>query len=152
MGTRSRIAAANPDGTFTSIYCHWDGYPSHHGVILRDHYNDEAKVRKLIALGDISSLGAEIGTKHSFDKAPDDVVNAYGRDRGEKDTQPVTSADFEALCELTQETGGEYLYVFKGGNWFCAEGGVAFFGAPADKAPEFLEHIDEVLIKEAKAK
>lgn len=151
MGTRSRIAIANADGSFTSIYCHWDGYPSHHGIILRDHYKDEAKVRKLIALGDISSLGAEIGRKHAFDSARDGVVTAYGRDRGEKDIEAKDSADFEHLCELTQQCGGEYLYVFKGGHWFCAEGGIAFFGMPASKKPDFLEHIDEVLIKAAKA-
>jgi hypothetical protein len=150
MGTRSRIAIANADGTFTSIYCHWDGYPSHHGVILRDHYKDEAKVKELMALGDISVLGKEIGTKHNFDNHPDGECNAFKRDRGEEETDAMTSADFEALCADTQNCGGEYLYVFKGGGWYCAAGGIAFFGLPADKAPEFLEHIDEVLIKEAK--
>lgn len=147
MGARSRIAVANADGSFTSIYCHWDGYPSHHGVILRDHYSDPAKVAHLIALGSLSTLGPEIGKKHNFDKAPEGVCNAYGRDRGEKDVNPERSENFEALCALTQETGGEFLYVFKGGNWFVAEGGVAYFGNPADKAPEFLEHVNEVLIR-----
>jgi hypothetical protein len=150
MGTRSRIAIANADGTFTSIYCHWDGYPSGVGKTLRDHYKDEAKVKQLIALGDLSSLGAEIGTKHNFDNNPEGECNAYKRDRREKDVDAMTSADFEVLTALTQECGGEYLYVFKGGGWYCAEGGIAFFGMPASKAPEFLEHIDEVLIKEAK--
>ena len=28
MATRSLIAVQNADGTFLSIYCHWDGYPS----------------------------------------------------------------------------------------------------------------------------
>ena len=150
MGTRSRIAIANEDGTFTSIYCHWDGYPSGVGKKLRDHYKDEAKVRQLMALGDLSSLGAEIGKKHNFDNSPEGECNAYGRDRGETGIKAMTSADFETLCADTQECGGEYVYVFKGGGWYCAAGGIAFFGMPADKAPEFLEHIDEVLIKEAK--
>lgn len=150
MGTRARIAIANTDGTFTSIYTHWDGNPTSHGVTLRDHYKSEAKVRLLMALGDLSSLGAEIGTKHDFDNSPDGECNAYGRDRGEIDIDAVVSPDFESLCSLTQSCGGEYLYVFKGGNWFCAEGGVGMFGMPASKAPEFLEHIDEVLIKLAK--
>ncbi len=151
MGTRSRIAMANADGTFTSIYCHWDGYPSGVGKTLRDHYKDEAKVKKLMALGDISSLAKDIGTKHDFDNHPDGQCNAYGRDRGEKGTKSTKSADFEALTALTQECGGEYLYVFKGGGWYCAAGGWSAFGMPATKAPEFLEHIDEVLIREAKA-
>lgn len=149
MGTRSRIAIANADGTFTSIYCHWDGYPSGVGTTLRDHYKTEEKVKQLIALGDMSSLGKNIGTKHNFDAGQTDSCNVYGRDRGEPETEPKDSPNFEALTELTQECGGEYLYVFKGGGWYCAKGGIAFFGLPANKAPEFLEHIDEVLIKEA---
>ena len=136
MGTRSRISAANADGTFTSIYCHWDGYPSGVGTTLRDHYSNPAKVASLIATGDRSSL--------------DEEVTGGCRDaRGETGVDAVASADFESLAALTQETGGEYLYVFKGGQWFCAKGGVAFFGMPADKAPEFLESIDEVLRQEA---
>jgi hypothetical protein len=150
MGTRSRIAVANPDGTFTSIYCHWDGYPTGVGRTLKDHYGDAEKVAALIALGDISSLGEEIGSKHDFDNNPDGEVNAYGRDRGEEGIEPKVSANFESLTELTQDCGGEYLYVYKGGNWFVAKGGVAFFGMPANKAPEFLEHIDEVLIRQSK--
>jgi hypothetical protein len=147
MGTRARIAIANDDGTFESIYTHWDGYPSHHGVILRQHYTDPAKVRALIALGDLSSLDNEIGTQHSFDSAPLGECNAYGRDRGEEGVEPVKSDDFEALCALTQNCGGEYLYVFKFGQWYVAEGGIAFFGNPASKAPEFLESVDVVLAR-----
>lgn len=137
MGTRSRIAIANADGTFRSVYCHWDGYPSHVGVILRDHYKDAPLVECLLDGGDMSSLETDIKK-----------IKLYSQ-RGESDTGALASPDFEALCQLTQNTGGEYLYVFKGGNWFCAEGGIAFFGDPADKPPEFLEHIDEVLRKEA---
>jgi hypothetical protein len=150
MGTRSRIAVANQDGTFSSIYCHWDGYPSGVGVTLRDHYKDPAKVSALIALGDISSLGSQIGGKHDFDdRSNGDWTLAYGRDRGETGIEAVVSKGFDELCKLTQESGGEYLYVFKGDSWYCAEGGVAFFGMPADKAPSALRSIDEVLAEES---
>lgn len=134
MSTRSRIAVANPDGTFTSIYCHCDGHPSGVGQTLRDHYKDSTKVAELIALGGLFSLGAEIGTKHSFDNASDGECNAYGRDRGEEGEEAVISKDFEALTYLTQDCGGEYLCVFKGDQWFCAEDGISFLGMPADKA------------------
>lgn len=87
MGTRSRIGVLEPDGTVTSIYCHWDGYLSHHGPMLRDHYETEEKVRALVALGDISSLGATIGEKHVFGGPSGDACTAYGRDRGEHDTK-----------------------------------------------------------------
>ena len=138
MGTRSRIATANADGTFTSIYCHWDGYPSGVGVMLKDHYQDAEKVVALMSQGDRSSLA-------------EGVTPGYREARGETGVDAITSPNFEALQDLTQGAGGEYLYVFKGGHWFCAKGGKSFFGAPADKAPEFLELIDEVLRQEAQA-
>lgn len=150
MGTRSRIAIRNDDGSFESIYCHWDGYPSHNGKILRDHYADPAKVRALIALGDLSSLRAEIGEKHDFDSKAGEACTAYGRDRGETGCEPTRSADLDALSALTQESGGEWLYVFTGHGWQAAEGGVAFFGMPADKRPEGLESIDYWLQRNAK--
>lgn len=142
MGTRSRIAIRNDDGTYDSIYCHWDGYPSHNGLILRDHYSATNKVRALIALGDLSSLRAEIGHKHDFGSHEGEACTAYGRDRGETGVEASRSVDIDALAELTQDCGGEWLYVFNGHGWQCAEGGVAFFGAPADKKPQGLESVD----------
>jgi len=57
MPTRSRIAILNSDGSVDSIYCHYDGYLSHNGVILAKYYNNEEKIRKLISLGSLSFLG-----------------------------------------------------------------------------------------------
>jgi hypothetical protein len=109
MGTRSTIAIQNEDGSVTGIYCHWDGYLSHNGQILQDHYNDESKVRELIALGDISSLGKEIGTKHNFDNAPRNECNAYGRDRGETGCEASTAHNWR---QFITENGQEYDYLF----------------------------------------
>ena len=87
MATRSTIARENADGTFTSIYCHWDGYPENNGRILVNHYQDECKIDQLIKLGDLSSLESEIGSKHDFDDdSHENWCKAYGRDRGEKNT------------------------------------------------------------------
>lgn len=145
MGTRSRIAVANADGTFTSIYCHWDGYPEHNGRILHEHYGDEAKVQSLMALGNLSSLGPSLGEKHDFDAdGTEDVCTAYGRDRGEQATGAATSADLAALKSLTKECGGEFLYVFDG-TWKCAAGGLSAFGMPALRPPAALEDLGQVL-------
>jgi hypothetical protein len=46
MSTRARIAIENDDGSFTSIYTHWDGYVGHHGPILLNHYSKTPLVRK----------------------------------------------------------------------------------------------------------
>jgi len=68
MGTRSTIALEFADSTVQQIYCHWDGYLEHNGKILQEHYSDPFKLRDLIDLGDMSSLGERIGTQHAFDK------------------------------------------------------------------------------------
>jgi hypothetical protein len=115
MGTRSTIAIQNEDGTVTGIYCHWDGYTSHNGRILQENYTDEASVRELIALGDLSSLGETVGTKTDFNNAAKGQCVAYGRDRGEKDVDAKTCADWAALLE---DFGQEYDYLFTpGAGW-----------------------------------
>ena len=114
MGTRSRIAIQNADGTLESIYCHWDGYPSNNGVILQKHYQDEAKVRELIALGDLSILAPNTTPEgsHSFDKPEDGVCVVYGRDRKETGVEPRKSHNLPELIELTDSSWGEWLYIF----------------------------------------
>jgi len=57
MATRSNIGKLNSDNTVSYIYCHWDGYPSHNGTILQEHYNTPEKVDALLVLGDMSVLG-----------------------------------------------------------------------------------------------
>ena len=123
MGTRSRIGIERADGTVTSIYCHWDGYPSHNGRILVENYTTEAKINKLMKLGGLSSLDVEIGTKHDFDKKVDGECNAYGRDRGEKDVAAQTSANAGAMFFEATEGWEEYAYLYRGGCWYYSEVG-----------------------------
>jgi len=126
MATRGRIGIHNEDGTVTSIYCHWDNYTAHNGRILLEHYSTEERVRELMELGNLSSLGEEIGEKHPFDnphrygtpaaeewlKQHHGMCTAYGRDRGETDAvaETVPSGEFEELFE-------EYNYLFIHGRW-----------------------------------
>ena len=59
MGTRSFIGIT--DGkSVRAIYCHWDGYLSHNGVILALGYEDVTKIRQLINSGGKSSIGYNI--------------------------------------------------------------------------------------------
>ena len=64
MATRSTIALEYADGTVHQVYCHWDGYLAHNGLILQEHYLDPFKVRNLINLGGLSTLRPEVGVKH----------------------------------------------------------------------------------------
>lgn len=119
MATRGRIAIKNSDGTFTSIYTHWDSYPSFSGKILLEHYTDESKVRSLIALGDLSTLGASLGEKHDWEKHDLDsnTCLAYGRDRGQQNVESCTSKDHAELLTLAENCGAEFLYLFQDGRW-----------------------------------
>jgi hypothetical protein len=114
MATRSTISIRNADGSYTGIYCHWDGYLENNGRILSEHYTDEEKIHQLMALGSLSSLAPEIGTKHDFDAAPRGECNAYGRDRGETNVAAVTRPTFQALRDSLCE---EYNYLWEDGAW-----------------------------------
>jgi hypothetical protein len=92
MSTRSLIGLLNADKSVTHIYCHFDGYPDGVGQTLLDHYTDFRKIKELIALGDLSILGSEIGERHSFDGHHNNEVAstwclAYGRDRNEAEAR-----------------------------------------------------------------
>lgn len=117
MGTRSNIIAKTAQGGWLRVYCHWDGYPDHHGPILLDHYWDQAKIDALLALGDLSSLGGEIGQKHAFDTRPDDACTAYGRDRGETGVEPKKHKSLATALKNTTGSGAEFVYVWDGQCW-----------------------------------
>lgn len=137
MGTRSRIAVMH--GTVCkSVYCHWDGYLEHNGAILQEYY-DSSKANQLVSMGDLSSLGKNIGEAHPFSKFgidkedPDfDKLMAlcekaeangwstfYSRDRGEKDVEWKVAHSFDEFLEQVDNCGGEYYYVMENGVWYC---------------------------------
>jgi hypothetical protein len=145
MATRSRIGIENEDGSVSSVYCHWDGYPSNNGKILVDHYTDREKVKELIALGSISSLKENVAppalppdiigirmlkefkvlpkSDHTFDTPQDDVTIAYHRDRGEDLREARIDASLEAFEKKDNE---EYGYVLTNDNvWLVTEHGRA---------------------------
>lgn len=141
MSTRSYIAIANNDGTFLGIYCHSDGYIEQPGVgwHLMNFYNDEAKARELIGLGDCSSIFARVkprdGEGHGFgyaERAREDggVTVAYHRDRGEDwdDVKPGHSIALPELLKTAKSCGADFAYLFTGGKWRAWQpyrGGVA---------------------------
>jgi hypothetical protein len=123
MATRSRIGIENEDGTVSSVYCHWDGYPSNNGKILVENYSDRENVEALISLGSISSLRKNIvntsGT-HSFESPQEDVTIAYHRDRGEDLQEARIDESIEAYAKSDYE---EYGYVFTRDNeWKVVDG------------------------------
>jgi hypothetical protein len=143
MATRSKIAIEDQDGTVRSIYCHWDGYPSHHGPILLENYTTQEKVESLIALGSISSLAPETeipeGVEHNFENATEGIVVAYHRDRGED----LVIKAHGSVNEFVKSDIEEYGYIFTAaGEWLFANGHVGEY----DREAVLLE---SVLVKEA---
>ena len=132
MGTRSDIIVHLSNGKWHRIYCHWDGYLEHNGRILFDHYTSQAQVEALVALGDMSSLGPEIGEKHDWDYGmklertdPEyqrlrNMCNVYGRDRGETDCAGTIS-DTLAGCWPESDTWTEFTYVWDDGKWWVGD-------------------------------
>lgn len=117
MATRSMIMLEYPNGKVLTAYCHWDGYPSHNGKILLDHYNTQSKVANLLAPGDMSYLrencnGAE---GHSFDNPVEGQTVYYGRDRGENDVEPRT---YESLKRCKESELFDYLFRANEKKWY----------------------------------
>ena len=111
MATRSYIGVRNLDASVDYIYCHYDGYPSHNGKILTEHYTSLDKVKALMELGDLSILGPEIGEQQDFNNRETHNNNwclAYGRDRGEQRVE-VKNNRFESVIK---DDGVDYVYIF----------------------------------------
>lgn len=107
MSTRSNIAVEHCNGTVSDVYCHSDGYLSEVGTTLFKYWASTSKLRSLIMLGDISSLGDHLGD-----------TNAYHRDKGEELTtarKHFCVSDYINKSESAtyrSNWGYEYLYLF----------------------------------------
>lgn len=137
MSTRSRIGYVDPKTNMVhSIYCHWDGYLSNNGRILRDHYKDLKKVKRLVALGCLSSLEKHVSwrtapkpfvnrywregdtsrpqfvDKHTYETPVKDVTVAYHRDRGEDWDSVKPEVDSIMLDRQ------DYNYLYRAGQWY----------------------------------
>ena len=126
MATRSTIAIENLDGTVHQVYCHWDGYISHNGVILQTKYNDRKLVEQLVSGGDISVLGSTVShVPISFDEPS--AYTKYYSYRGE-DCPARVYGSFDDYEMNHQYEEYEYLFtkdnvwsVFNGNDWYDLE-------------------------------
>lgn len=124
MSTRSEIGIQNKNGVIESIYCHWDGYLAHNGLILYLYYNTEEKVRELIKNGDLSSLSENIepdkNREHSFNNPKEDVCVYYHRDREEcwEQVKPSRTDNIKSWKKNLEKNCQDYGYLFKNGKWY----------------------------------
>ena len=119
MSTRSTIWIKNADETYDGVYCHYDGYLSEVGLLLYLHYNTEEKIRALISLGSLSSLGESIDCpkEHSYQNPVKGVTVAYHRDRGEG--LHIYHADSKLELKNLSE---RFNYIFTQGAWTYQNG------------------------------
>lgn len=81
------------------------------------HWKTLAKVRALMALGDLSVLGSVIGRKTNFDKFDSRKQRqclAYGRDRGETGT---AAQHYPSLAAFNKAFDNNFAYLFENGTW-----------------------------------
>jgi hypothetical protein len=157
MSTRSVIAVMHGDRA-KAVYCHWDGYVAHNGYILQTCY-DSVKANKLVSLGNLSSLGADIGEAHDFGRTMTDDMYAdiggqvscskdctfYGRDRGEEDTGYKSFDTLNALLNYYEGSWCEYAYILKGNEWFYTKRTVVEQGDELINIWAPLEFLSEAL-------
>jgi hypothetical protein len=116
MGTRSAIGYKLPNGKIRAKYCHWDGYVEGGvGQTLQESYQDAVKIGRMVELGDMSTLAAEI-----------DDCEFYGRDRGDS-PRDVDAQDYDDFDDFTTSFEGcEYFYVWNGNEWIVSQGNLVF--------------------------
>ena len=153
MGTRSSIAVKHGD-KIKAVYCHWNGYLDHNGIILSKCYSS-ALANNLVALGNISSLGATIGAKHDFDtpNAEREFVDIgpvsvnkettfYGRDRGEEDSEYRVFHSEAEWIDTMEASGCEYFYLMDSDVWYVCTGGNLMLLHDALEDQHFSEEIE----------
>lgn len=123
MSTRSAIGVMHGN-KIKAIYSHSDGYLEYVGVVLQKYY-DSSKANNLVAMGDMSMLGKEIGEKIDFNARMEYDTDGfakqcrfYKRDRGEDTDFTVFFREYDLFSGID----AEYFYVMKDGVWLVSEG------------------------------
>ena len=114
MGTRSRIGIELSDSSILSVYCHYDGYPSFNGKVLREFYDTKEKASELINGGDMSCTWTNVGWKN--ETLPESGSLHY-TSRGESIDMNAPRLDKNVEEFFTNNE--EYSYIFTSAGWVC---------------------------------
>lgn len=127
MSTRSAIGIKHGD-RIKAIYCHYDGYVGHVGLALHTYYQDSIKVNKLISMGDMSGIGADIGEQHDFSERSEYLADGiatqctfYDRDRGEEEATFTSFSSESDFVDHYEASGCEYFYLYDHGVWYVLD-------------------------------
>jgi len=103
MSTRATIAVRRADGYFGAAYLHFDGYPSHTGETLKQHFATQQLAEGLVAGGDLRCMDRKTGEAEHYD-------GEHG---------PAKLPTRNALIVFAQNCTSQFLYVFEEGAWSC---------------------------------
>lgn len=117
MSTRSHIAYMHENGSLDVIYAHWDGYLTGNGKLLLENYDNEDKVRLLIAKGDVSSLGDTIDETAFYATRGSWEDSRGGSDEPWEQVKPKTFQSLADFRESLRESWTEFIYIFTNGYW-----------------------------------
>lgn len=142
MSTRSAIGYQFNDDRFNMIYCHYDGYPEHVGMLLKQYWNSFEKCDDLV-------MGPQI---RNFDA--DGTCVRFG------DGDAVAFEAYESINEILS-SGFDYCYVYdRETGWRCftkRDGTVVEKTIPseepaAEKPFKSLDHTISDFVKASDAK
>jgi len=115
MSTGSTIGLLQPNGSVKAIYVQYDGHPDRQGLVLRINYGSTEDVEKLMALGDLLHVGAELGDQQDVNKPTPESCLAFARDGREELSSATIFEDLEKW--LVDFNGCEFAYLFDGQEW-----------------------------------
>lgn len=140
MKERCLIAMKEKNSVFNAIYCETRGGLKESdsvGDLLPRHYTNKAKIRELLKLGSLHSLGSEIGKAHEQNWGESVGIGmpaeiranlckedpraqwccAYGRDLKTPNVGCIQVASLTALRHAAINAQVEYVYVYAYDEW-----------------------------------
>ena len=140
MSTNASIALYDQaKQTVTTIHLSCDGYPSHAGKVLLNHYKTEQRVKSLLKLGDLFSVYPKIPRNlpdlktfwETAKKNPDRHQLPFGTglcfpfkyyyNDGERNSLTRTVPAIQKLKGIHPSFGANEHYMFAGGVWYIAK-------------------------------
>jgi hypothetical protein len=146
--TNSYVGIVDKNGKITSTYVHYDGYPAGVGMVLKNHFKNPAKIKKLLKTDggtgiSVLDKGIDGGEGHSFEKPVDGQTVFYGRDRGEKGGRFLKGYEnqvWHLVSSARKGSGAEYVYLYdmKDGKWYYTRTSVKL-GTDVDAVNKLVE-------------
>ena len=137
------------------VYCHWDGYLANNGRTLFRFYQNKDKIKALISVGDMSSLGIDLCKQDLFNSDRNTNISwettiswmksgnrcsYYNRDFGrDEDTGLKTLPSVNKYKQAQAKWGCEYQYLYQNGAWYYRYDSKNFIRLTEEKIAKEIE-------------